>query len=197
MAKNSAKQTAAPVESVNKKSGEISVIETDPLAAFKAPEFTGITLLNNPLDWRCMVGRDTGFFQCNGVRKGSELKFHILRWQEEHGVKFSDEFKEPESVVQAIIVDENNFIGCIVFRTYSKDEFEKMIDNIAITGAPLASMEITARMEKLTTKEKKFTFHIVHFTFEPAKPDRVREIAEFVQAVPVSLESFRNLPKVV
>jgi hypothetical protein len=162
--------------------------------AFKIDPVEGIRMFAQPCDWRCMVEKTKGYFICNGEEKSHTLKLRILNYRLEEGVLFSDLYKEPETVVQAIFVDENDIVGTIVFRTSSKDNFMNMVDNLAVKRIPLATQVISATMEKVTSKAG-WVFHVIKFTPENNTRENFEEIKNFVSSHPEALTCFRALPR--
>lgn len=177
---------------VDETSGEI--MNVAPTTAFDIPVREGILLPHNPRDWRCMVDKASGFFTCNGQDVGDSIQFTILNWQEVHGVKFSDVYENPETVIQCVILDSEDVIGTIIFRTWSMKNFYTMMDDLFAKGMAYGAMTVTAKMEKVIGK--KYTYHVVNFTYEQSSMDKIKEIVSFLSEVPEAANVFKLLPTV-
>jgi hypothetical protein len=189
-------------DQVNEQTGEISALSqadrrmmnTAPTNAFSIPKREGILLPHNPRDYRCMVEKDKGYFTSNDRNVGSKIQFSLLNWKEVHNVKFSDLYEQPETVIQCVIVDSDNVIGTIVIRTWSMQGFLSMLDDVFANELAYGSVLVTAEMEKIVGK--KFTYHIVKFTYEEMTDQRVLEIMQFIESVPEAANVFREVPTV-
>ncbi len=194
-------QEAAPqpstlmYEVVDAQTGEVLSGSNLP-AAFIRPQLVGIKMLNQARDYRALCDKASGFFSCNEISKGGAIKMRILNWRLEQGVRLSDVYPEPETVVQVVFIDEQNLISTVLFRTSSMRNFIQLIDNITAEGYALASLVVTAVLERVTTKSA-HTFHIVKFKYEPNDEQNIREIIAFVQSSPQALNCFRDLPREV
>lgn len=177
-------------ELVNQKTGEVLPLPS----AFQVPQVKGIKMLNQPRDYRTMLEKTQGYFSCNDINKGGKIKMRILNWRNEHGVRFSDAYPEPETVVQVIFIDEQDLVSTVLFRTSSMKNFYQLIDNIFAEGKALAQVVVTATMEKVTSKAG-YTFHIAKFSYEDNTEENLREIMFFAQNVPDALYCFRELPR--
>jgi hypothetical protein len=184
------KDGGQPIQIVNQNTGEPIVLPD----AFRIDDSTGIKLLSHPRDWRAMVEKGKGFFTCNGDESGKQLRMRILNYRLEEGVLFSDVYKEPESVIQAVFIDENDIVGTIVFRTASRDNFLHLVDNLTAKRIPIATQIISANMEKVTSKAG-WVFHLVRFTSETNSRENFEDIKTFISLVPEALTCFRNLPR--
>ncbi len=174
--------------------------EIAPAAAsnpFIAPKREGYYIPHSPREIRCMCEKSKGYFaDASDMNLGAEFKFTVLAWRELHGVKFSTEYPEPETVVQCIVVDTKKIVNQIVFRTYSMGNFMNVLTEIELAGLPLAQALITARMERRTGKKSGYTFHIVGFGYEPTTDEQFMDLAKFVQSNPSVMNSYKELPTV-
>lgn len=177
---------------VNESSGEI--MNVSPTTAFEIPVRDGILLPHNPRDWRAMADKASGFFTCNGINVGDAIQFTVLNWKEYHGVKFSDVYENPETVIQCVILDSEDVIGTIIFRTWSMKKFYAMMDDLFAKGIPYGGVTVTATMEKIIGK--KYTYHVVNFEYVKSSLDRVKDIVSFLNAVPEAANVFEELPTV-
>lgn len=165
---------------------------------FVAPKRNGYYLPHSPREIRCMCEKSKGYFaDANDTNLGTEYKFRVLNWREVHGVKFSAEYPEPETVIQCIVVDDKKIINQMVFRTYSMGNFMNCLSEIDIQGVPLAQAVITAKMEKYTGKKSGFTYHLVKFGFTVDETSKeLDELRDFVVDNPNVMHSFKELPTV-
>jgi hypothetical protein len=181
-------------EVVNRMTGEIVAATDDAFAAFRTPEAEGIRLLNQPRDYRALVEKSRGEFTCGDVMKGKSLKMRILRYRVEQGVRFSEAYPQPETVVQVLFIDEQDLVSTVVFRTSSYNNFMRLVDNLTAEKRAVASVIVSADMDKVTSKNN-YTFHVVRFSYEPNTEADLKRIMDFVKANQEALYCFRELPK--
>lgn len=181
---------------IDQSTGELlPVAAQTPVNPFLAPKREGYYIPHSPREIRCMCEKSKGYFaDATDASLGSEVKFRVLQWREVHGVKFSNEYPEPESVIQCIVVDSKKIVNQMVFRTYSMGNFLNCLTEIELAGVPLAQALITAHMEKHTGKQSGFTFHLVRFTYEVTDEAELADLAQFVSENPAVLSSYKELP---
>ena len=145
-------------------------------------------------EWQCFVESDKGYFMHESGLKTTRLSLRILNYRVEEGILFSAAYREPETVVQAVFMDEDNQVGTIVFRTYSRDNFLQLVNSLALKRIPLATQVITASMKEMKSKAG-HAFFAVHFTAENNSQSEFEKIRAFVTSLPHILTCFRQLPK--
>ncbi|MBC8110028.1 MAG: hypothetical protein H7Y04_03105 [Verrucomicrobia bacterium] len=157
-------------------------------------ESAGIYAAETPNDWRCMVEKDKGYFVCNGNAQENSLRLRILNYRVEDGVLFSAAYPQPETVIQAIFIDDNDVVGTIVLRTSAKEHFLQMAEKLSSRRIPMATQRIMAQME-LVTSQAGHTFYTIRFSNEDNSRTNFEEIKTFVAENPAVLSCFRKLPR--
>lgn len=164
-----------------------------PLRGFTKPVRNGFYMPIVPRDWR--FNAKDGFFSCDNEVHGDSITFRVIDWRIEQNILFSDVYKGPEEVVQAIIIDEKMVVGTIVFRTISMHEFLQMMSQLEINETAFATIDITATLEKTKTK-KGYQFFIAKFGYTEGAEDYTNGIIEFIKQCPQVMECWRLLPTV-
>lgn len=163
------------------------------MRGFLKPERTGFKMPIEPRDWRCNA--KDGFFSCDNEILGGTITFRVVDWRIEQNVYFSTVYKEPEDVIQAIIIDQWQVVGTIVFRTISMHEFMLLMDKLDDKRIPFSTVDITATLVMTTTK-KKYQFYISKFSYADGSEEYTNGIISFIKECPQVLECWRQLPKV-
>jgi len=135
-------------------------------------------------------------FTCNGIKQGKELKVRVINYRDEENVMFGDEYKEPITCTQAIVVDADGNIGTLVFITETaRDRFLTVADYCQAKKTPLPTQWLKIALEKTTSKEKGFVFHTPKIEVESSTKDEIAELIECIKLVPKCLNVFRELPR--
>lgn len=178
------------IEIVDQDSAEVMVLP----AAFMVERTEGIRMLTNAREWRAMTDKAAGYFDANGDNMGSTMKMNLLNYRMEKAF-FGVQYGEDEmDVVQAVFIDQDKVVSNIVFMKSAAEEFKKMLDNIMLKQLPPVAFDITATMEKKTTKAG-FAYHLVTFKAEKLETSKLKEILDFVKANGRALQAFKDLPR--
>jgi len=144
--------------------------------ALSAPNISGIVFTGKPRQYRadCQAGQ----FKIGASKMvGKSLRMEILSW----GI-FEDELfgYALQPWVGIIFIDPSNIVSQVLLKTESLDNFVNLTLEKAQEGFGVGQGVTIATMSKRASRSGS-AYYAVEFDWEPNQPERLQEIAEFVQ----------------
>jgi hypothetical protein len=157
--------------------------------ALNAPNLEGIIFPGKPRQYRsdCQSGQ----FKIGASKLlGKSLTMEILAWR-----IFEDELfgYEHQPWLEIIFIDASNVVSHILFKTESLDNFANLALDKAQDGVGVGEGITTATMSKRSSARNGTSYFAVEFDWQPNKPERLLEIAEFAQTLQLEKLSVGSL----
>jgi hypothetical protein len=146
--------------------------------ALDTPNLSGIIFTGKPRQYRADC--QAGVFKIGASKiVGKSLKMEILAW----GVFEEELFGYPfQPWVGIIFIDPSNIVSQVLLKTESLDNFVNLTLEKAQEGIGIGQGITTATMSKRASRAGT-AYYAVEFEWEPNKPERLQEIAEFAQTL--------------
>ena len=83
---------------------------------------------------------------------------------------------------ELFFVDEDNCVACLMFNNTSVNELYRLLEPILYERKSLCDVVLTMKPERVQSKnDPNKSWFISRFTYEPAKPENIAEMREFIR----------------
>lgn len=147
-----------------------------------------------PRDWRALCGAAQGYFTANNRMQGNSLAFRLLAFREEHDVKFSDVYPEPETVMQCVVIDEQRVVGTLIWRASGLAEFRALLLELQLCSElPVRDYILEATLTRVTNS-KGYAFYVPRFSYVASPLCEHGDLQTAVDGLDIA-STFRDLPR--